>query len=294
MTPGDEIQFLTDYCLNDYERPSVTTDIALFTIRSQTVGDYRKLPQKKLSVLLIKRGEHPFKEMWALPGGFVRPHETVEAAAIRELSEESGITNVNLRQLHVFSEKDRDPRGWIISCGFMALAADAFVLKADTDAVDSDWFDISLKEREKTEEEGDGIRQITWHYELRLISEKAQITAVLKKQKTISATTRKTTCTLISSEGLAFDHGKIMLTALTDLRENLDVSLLAYTLMPETFTLTELQMVYEVILDKKLTAANFRRKTADYVIETEQHQTAAGHRPAKLFRRNLEAFETVD
>jgi hypothetical protein len=64
--------------------------------------------------------------------------------------------------------------------------------------------------------------------------------------------------------------------------------------VPETFTLTELQMVYEVHPDKKLTAPNFRRKTSEYVIETEEYSTAAGHRPAKLFKRNTEVFEKID
>jgi ADP-ribose pyrophosphatase YjhB (NUDIX family) len=102
---------------------------------SKDSGDYRKLPEKHLSILLIKRGRHPYKDEWALPGGFVRPNETVEQAAYRELLEESGVRNVNLSQLEVFSEPGRDPRGWIISCAFMALAsAEQFTLQPDTDA----------------------------------------------------------------------------------------------------------------------------------------------------------------
>lgn len=295
MIPADEKQYLSGYRLDDFERPSVTVDIALFTIRSQASEDYRKLPKKKLSLLLIKRGEHPYKGDWALPGGFVRPNETVAVAASRELAEETGVREVDLRQLQVFSEPGRDPRGWIISCGFLALAPVAsFPLNPDTDAVDSAWFEVNWREIEKSEAEILGERQITWHYELTLTGEKDEIRVIIKKTRQIFASTRKITYEATSSSGLAFDHGVMIARALTELREHLDVSLLAYTLMPETFTLTELQMVYETILDKKFTAANFRRKTAGYVIETEMYQTSAGHRPAKLFRRNLDAFEQID
>ena len=63
--------------------------------------------------------------------------------------------------------------------------------------------------------------------------------------------------------------------------------------MPETFTLTQLQHAFEVILGEKLLTANFRRKMNDYVIETEQIVEGAGHRPAKLFRRNMENFISI-
>ena len=65
---------------------------------------------------------------------------------------------------------------------------------------------------------------------------------------------------------------------------------MGFDLMPETFTLTQLQNAFELILGKKLLAANFRRKVNDYVIETDQIIEGAGHRPAKLFKRNVKAF----
>ena len=89
---------------------------------------------------------------------------------------------------------------------------------------------------------------------------------------------------------MAADHGKIIAYAINTLRENINNSLLAFELLPEHFTLTELQTVYEKILDKDLVAANFRRKIADYVIETDMKVKGGGHRPSKLYKCNYDAF----
>jgi 8-oxo-dGTP diphosphatase len=292
MPQDDEKKFLVQYRIEDYERPSVTVDVALFAICTTNSGDYRKLPRKNLSILLIRRDGHPFKDSWALPGGFVHQDETVEQAAYRELSEESGIGNVSLSQLEVFSEPGRDPSGWIISCAFMALAsAELFTLQPSTDASDSKWFDVNLREISKDTEDADGYKRTTSLYELSLTCDEVHISALLEKRANFSNNRRQIEYKIIKSEGLAFDHAKIIAVALTILRDNLDISLLAYNLLPDTFTLTELQTIYEIILDKKLTTANFRRKTSEYVIMTDEYTTAAGHRPAKLFKRNLAAFE---
>ena len=71
-----EREFLKQYRLEDYERPSVAVDIALFTLKEEQNNNYRKIPEKKLSLLLVKRAEPPFEGMWVLPGGFLRKKET--------------------------------------------------------------------------------------------------------------------------------------------------------------------------------------------------------------------------
>ncbi len=122
-----------DYDPSAFPRPSVTADIALFTIR-----------ERALQVLLIKRKEWPDAGRWAVPGGFVRPDETLEDAARRELAEETGVSEVLLEQLRVFSEPKRDPRTWVITVAFTALvASDALTLKAGTDAADAQWFPMA-------------------------------------------------------------------------------------------------------------------------------------------------------
>ena len=113
-----EKEFLSHYSQNDYERPSLTADIVAFIIRSEESDNYKRNSETKLSILLINRGEHPFKGHWALPGGFLQPSETIEECALREITEETNVTPVSLMPVGVFSQPGRDPRGWIISNAF--------------------------------------------------------------------------------------------------------------------------------------------------------------------------------
>src|SRR4051812_5722711 len=78
------------------------------------------LDEPELKVLLIQRGLAPFKGKWALPGGFVRVDETLDEAARRELSEETGLTKVFLQQLYTFGKVDRDPRERVVSVAYYA------------------------------------------------------------------------------------------------------------------------------------------------------------------------------
>jgi len=120
------------YDPSQFERPSVTTDIVIFTLRA-----------RQLQVLLIQRAEWPFEGRWALPGGFVRPDETLDEAARRELQEETGVADVYLQQLRAFGDPGRDPRTRVISVAYTALIpSDAVTLRADTDAADARWFPV--------------------------------------------------------------------------------------------------------------------------------------------------------
>ena len=115
----------------DHPRPAVTVDIAIFR---PIKGNFQ--------VLLIQRGQEPFQGMFALPGGFLDPEETLEDAAHRELQEETGIENIPLLQIHTFSAPNRDPRGRVISTCFGALLESAIDVKvqAGDDAQTVDWF----------------------------------------------------------------------------------------------------------------------------------------------------------
>lgn len=284
-----EREFLEQYRAGDYERPSLTTDMVIFTVTEEEADSYRKLPEKELRVLLIRRGGHPFLGKWALPGGFVQPNETTEQAAVRELHEETGVEDIYLEQLYTFSDIGRDPRTWVISCSYMALInSDKLELKAGDDAVDAAWFKVSyhlLREEKKLIEDG-YIK--TLEYELKLSSDEEELSAVVARIMTAKTTSTGTDYEIVSNEGLAFDHAKIIAYAIERLRGKVNYTDIALHLMPKLFTLTELQQVYEVIMDKELLKAAFRRKVADLVTETDQYTENAGHRPSRLYRRNME------
>lgn len=286
-----EREFFEQYRAGDYERPSVAADMVIFTVTNTEADSYRKLPEKELRILLIRRGGHPFLGNWALPGGFVRPDETTEQAAVRELREETGVDDVYLEQLYTFSDVGRDPRTWVMSCSYMALInSDQVQLKAGDDAVGAAWFKVTyrlLRERKELIEDG---YVKTMEYELKLSSEEEELTAVVDRTMSSKPASTSTAYSIVSNDGLAFDHAKIIACAIERLRGKVNYTDITLHLMPHLFTLTELQQVYEVILDKELLKAAFRRKVADLVAETDHYTENAGHRPSRLYQRNLEEY----
>lgn len=204
-----------------YERPSVTVDIVLFTVADND-----------LRVLLIKRLVSPFKGMWAIPGGFVLKAETLDAAALRELREETNVKDIYLEQLYTFGDPGRDPRTRVITVSYFALvSADKFELRADTDA-----------------------EEVAWH-------------------------------SMYSLPELAFDHEKILNYALERLRNKLEYTTVGFELLPAKFTLTELQRLYEIILNRPLDKRNFRKKILSLGILKSLNETKMEgiHRPAQLY-----------
>jgi len=110
----------------------VAVDIVIFTIQ-----------ERKLRVLLVKRGIPPFAGLFAIPGGFVLDNESLDEAALRELKEETGVADVYLEQLYSFGDSGRDPRGRVISVAYFALiAADHSQLAAGSDAADAQWWAV--------------------------------------------------------------------------------------------------------------------------------------------------------
>lgn len=117
------------YCYK-YPHPALTTDCVIFGYEEQ-----------ELKVLLIERGNDPYKGSWAFPGGFIKMDETVEQGALRELKEETGLDNCFIEQFRVFSKVDRDPRERVITVAFYALVRISEVHGGD-DAADAKWFSI--------------------------------------------------------------------------------------------------------------------------------------------------------
>ncbi len=261
-----ELEYLQNYQVSDYPQISIATDIVCFSVLEEKGSNYRKLSQKKLSVLLIKRGEHPFKGQWALPGGFLKMNETLEETAKRELREETGVREAYMEQLYTFSSLERDPRTRVVSTAYLALLNQVPILEATTDAVDTRWFQVTYKQ------EADDTNKLI------LVGGDERIEVVVEKGQG-------------QSKQIAFDHVSIIAFALERLRGKIEYAPIAMHLLPETFTLTSLQQVYEAILDKKLLVANFRRKVKELVEETEDYAENGGHRPSKLYKRREQKYE---
>lgn len=291
----EEKEFLKQYDITKFERPSVATDMTIFSIMEDGERDnFRKLPQKALKILLIRRAGYPYKDCWALPGGFCRPGEDVYETAKRELYEETNIENAYLNLAGVFGDVGRDPRGWIVSNTYLALIdGGACHLRAGTDAWEARWFSVRLEQKELEKKVTEESVVIETLYEMHLDCEEAEVHlhAKLKEQKQFKNYHETVQYEIIEDKDFAFDHAKLILHTLLLLRKNVENdSKIAFDLMPEVFTLTQLQNAFEFVLDRELLTANFRRKIADFVIETDQVIEGAGHRPAKLFRRNIETF----
>lgn len=294
MTQAEK-EYLSNYDIAKFDRPSVATDIVIFSILNDGVNNNkRKLQKKALKVLLIKRAEYPYKDCWALPGGFAIPGEDVAETARRELYEEANVQNAYLQLVGVYGKDGRDPRGWIISNAFMALVdGEKCSLKAGTDAWEADWFNIEIKAREMKKEFQEDASLIETSYLLLLTNDEKNISlsAELKEYKSFRNYHETVRYKIVKNEALAFDHAEIILSAMLSLRSNTEHDLRqAFDLMPEMFTLTELQNVFELVLGRELLTANFRRKIAEYVVETDAISEGAGHRPAKMFKRYVKAF----
>jgi len=273
----NEQDYLKQYDSNKYTKPSVTVDISIFSLFDNECTNYRKLPEKSLKVLLIRRGNYPYKGMYALPGGFVKPNETLEEAAFRELQEETNASCNYLHQLRTFSKPDRDPRQWVITCAYTALVSVTNLnIVAGSDAETAEWFSVHFKKENKIEN----------NWKLFLNNGKFLLTAVLRENLR-NKVDDLPGLELIESNGLAFDHALIVTYALLRLRQHIKQEPIIFNLLPEVFTLTEAQKAYETILEEKLYAQAFRRKIIDFVEETLDYTKAEGHRPSKLYKKKL-------
>lgn len=218
----------------DYPRPAITVDCIIFGLDKS----------HKLKVLLIQRKREPFKDRWALPGGFVGMEEDLEAAALRELEEETGVKDVYIEQLYTFGQPGRDPRGRVVSVAYYALVNLAeHPVKASDDARKVQWFEIDKL-----------------------------------------------------PEKLAFDHDQIMEVAINRLRAKVRYQPIGFELLPDQFTLTQLQQLYETILGVRdsLNKRNFRTRILKMgVLREVGKQKGVAHRPAILYSFDKEKYEKM-
>lgn len=227
----EEKEFLKSYNAAQYERPSVTADVVIFTIDKDN----------DLSILLIKRGGHPYKDHWAIPGGFLEAgKESIDEAAARELYEETGIKvsdGIELRQLITVGEPDRDPRTHVVSVVYTALVPKGLLhIKAGDDAKEAQLFKI----RDWFDEEGD--------IKTRFIGDKISLTM----------------------DNLAFDHARIVEVAIERLRGRLSYTNDAFAMLKnkKCFRIYELKKIHEAILQKVIDRANFRKMFIRNFVDT--------------------------
>lgn len=285
-----EQEYLQTYDISNFDRPSVATDIVLLSLlRDKPDADIRSVDVHALQLLLIRRGSHPYLGKWALPGGFSNPAETVYETAKRELLEETNVTNAHLELDGIYSDNNRDPRGWIISNAWLGLInIHECDLRADTDAWEARWFTIQSLDSKITHKD-----KVSTEYTHTLTLHNSDInetlTSVIKETLTVNKSCIDVNFTVVQSN-LAFDHDNIVVQTLLHFFEKTKEDIRPiFNLLPDTFTLGQLQATYELITGKR--EQNFRRMIVDYVVETGELASIQGFRPAKLFSRNNEKFK---
>lgn len=271
MQYKSEEEFLKHYDSSKFEKLSMTTDIIIFSVSDSLTDNYRKLSEKHFSVLLVKRSDYPFKDKWCLPGGFVGIDETLDDAAKRILASETNLHNIYIEQLYTFGSVNRDPRMRIVSTAYMALI-DKNMLNEKIPK-NASWFNMRILEDDKS-------IHITFDNEIE------EFRVVIKKTLR-DLTTDRYSYEAIKNDHLAFDHAIVIASGISRLKNKLEYTDIVFNMMPEYFTLGELQQVYEVILDKKLLDPAFRRIIADKVEKTDKVKTGGGHRPSALFRYKI-------
>ncbi len=248
---ASETEFLQWYKqkLPDYDKPSLTVDNVL-------IG-YNKT-EDQLKMLLIQRKNHPFKNSWALPGGFVNRNESAITSVIRETKEETHlhVPEENIEQLYTFSQPNRDPRGWIVSISHLAFISEEPTIAGD-DAKEAGWFTMNVSDTS-----------------LHLTKEDTQIILDLKTGNSSGTNT------------LAFDHNRIILKAFHHIINQMNYEPRVLQVLGKEFTITEARKVFAQFLGinyKKIDHSNFKKGILNHLEEIGERSTGIG-RPSKIYQ----------
>lgn len=248
-------EFLAEYDADRYRHPSCTVDMAVMTVA-----------EKKLKLLLVSRRDHPFIGCWATPGGFVGFDEDLDAAALRELKEETGLSEgIYFKQMYTFGKANRDPRTRIITTAYLTLASADLIAqaKAGDDAADAKWFDIT-----KEIEYEDDTKRVAI---LTLFNSELNETMKYRIITKVMGNWAKTTSEFIEDEStnmLAGDHIKIVNMAVEEVRHRAASTGIIFNLLPSEFSLNELRKTYEIVTGTKIDRNNFRRNIKGLVKPT--------------------------
>ena len=247
-----------------------TVDLIVFGISKYKSSNIRELSKKKLSVILLNREKEPFKNSYCLPGGYVKEYETAEEAAQRVLKKETGLESILMNMININDDLDRDPRNRTISVSYIALI--------DIDKItqelreNASWFNVDYVIKGNT-------------IKVMLSNEDANITYHVKR-KIIDKKSDNEKYFLTEERKLAFDHEKILLDGIMNLRKKVKNTDIVFNLMPELFTIGELEQVYEAILKEKIVNSAFRRTMKSKFIVTNKTKKTGGHRPSYLCKYN--------
>lgn len=270
MKYSSEEEFLNSYNPDKFDRLSMTADILVISVSNKEKTNTRGNDNKVMSILLVKREGYPFKDRYCLPGGFLNPKdETLEECAKRVLKSETNLEDIYLEQLYTFDSINRDPRMRVVSTSFVSLIDKNKITNMINK--NASWFDIeSITEK-------DNIVSIklnngTCSFELKI------------RQELRDKTTDRYKYIGLDNKLIAFDHDIVILTGLNRIRNKLSYTDIVFNMMPEYFTLKELQQVYEIILGKKLLDPAFRRMIMDKVVKTDLMESGIGHRPSALYK----------
>lgn len=272
--------------LGKYPKPSVTADIIAIrpAYGELSESQWRENPKFAIEVLLIKRGMWPYEGCWALPGGFIRPTESVEEGARRELHEETSLEAHPLIPIGVFSDPGRDMRAWIISNAFVSVyrRGEGVNVKGCDDAAAAKWFRV-----ENPVIAGGKFNLPFYEDGKNVFSLRGEcVHEDLCGGHIVS----------VEENTLAFDHAKIIATAFMRLLA-FDLKRLAFFFLPDEFSLTNYIDVYQYLTRNSIDQSNipnFRRqltatKTPFLVpIEGKFEDEGKGHVKAQLYRRNIE------
>ncbi len=265
-----EEEFLKNYDVKMFKQLSMTTDIVIISVSEEQTNNYRKNTTKKMSILLVKRNDYPYKGKWCLPGGFINPDtETLEECAKRVLKEETNLSKIYMEQLYTFDDLDRDPRCRVISATYMTLIDKNRL--SDKMNPNASWFNVT------SIDDSNGFVTIT-------LDNDDEIVKFTLKKTLRESTTDRYRYFIEENNKIAFDHPLVIMAGIERLRNKLKYTDIVFNMMPDYFTLGELQQVYEVILGKKLLDPAFRRIIANKVEKTDKMKTGGGHRPSVLFR----------
>ena len=276
----DDEKFLELYSDSIYDKPSVTIDNVILRFRDIENNNYRKHPDKKLQICLIKRAYSPYKDCYAVPGTFIDLKDSLSNTLKKCLENKIGLKDFYFEQLYTFGDEQRDPRTRVISIAYLILTNKQEQLK------NCEWFDIDFQASKNEFVLTNNGYKKSQKIKITLTNKNTTLTnEILVKFEKKNFEEIKT-IKIIKSE-LAFDHIKILYFAFERLKNKLEYTDVIFNLMPKYFTLTELKLCFEQILHENLLDAKFRRKIADKVKPVDLKINEKGHRPSRFFEHNV-------